>query len=353
MELPARPEEGGRPFEPFSIEQASTPARFRPRSHLEALCLVVVLVVVAVTYAATGHAAIFGASSSMYSQLALGQCTPSQILAGCVEGMCEDGACMGCSPGFTRKATREGESRCIKNDFPEQMTFYVYRAQSNEDYPMSNNNAANLPGVLWYLQNEVVRMSCPRHYNITRIIRYKVTYKPTVALFSDPRHPRFMPFVAFDKARCTVPGCPDLWAKFGYPMGCQSLQTDYGSQVYWYSLPGPCPNQEFNSKGAYCKWSNPGGQCADPDGSRHCTWNAEKAGEITLDELSGIDDYEAFCKAGKKEFDKDKDHGVGMSFWDGFLDPETNAKRVQYTRDMFKRKFPEMPSSYPQPLCDG
>merc|ERR1712008_606850 len=79
---------------------------------------------------------------------------------------------------------------------PKERVIYMYRAQSDADYPLENVNAADLLGVLWYLHNEIVPY-CPRKYDITRILRLKVTL----------RNP-MMPYVAFDFGQCTMP----LWA---------------------------------------------------------------------------------------------------------------------------------------------
>merc|ERR1719210_1076031 len=86
---------------------------------------------------------------------------------------------------------------------PHNMTFYMYRAQSDRDYPFENVNAADLPGVMWYLHNEVVGAT-PRKYNVTRILRYKVTTMPTRELYRRT-HTQFAAFVAFDDGKCTTP----------------------------------------------------------------------------------------------------------------------------------------------------
>merc|ERR1712161_120540 len=74
-------------------------------------------------------------------------------------------------------------------------TMYMYRAQSDSEYPMENVNMADLPGVLWYLHHEVVTM-CPRKNDITRILRMKVTLQ------------HFVSYVAMDNSMCTTPDVP-------------------------------------------------------------------------------------------------------------------------------------------------
>eukprot|EP00972_Heterocapsa_arctica_P026218 3860168-Heterocapsa_arctica.AAC.1 len=46
-------------------------------------------------------------------------------------------------------------------------TFYAYRAQSDVVYEPTNVNMANLAGVMWYMQHEVVILK-PRKFSITR-----------------------------------------------------------------------------------------------------------------------------------------------------------------------------------------
>merc|ERR1712194_671864 len=98
-----------------------------------------------------------------------------------------------------------------------KQTFYMYRAQSEAEYPMENVNTGDLPGVLWYLHNEIVTM-CPRKYGVIRIKRLRITVQNDLALTS----PWFYsPYVAFDRGKCTVPGCTSIWKQKGFAVGCQ------------------------------------------------------------------------------------------------------------------------------------
>jgi len=231
------------------------------------------------------------------------------------------------------------------------MSFYMYRAQSDAEYPPENINAADLPGVMWYLHNEIVG-STPRKYGITRILRFKITMWNTRELFRATRS-QFGPFVAFDSAKCTVPGCDNLWQKYGFVVGCQHLDvglTTYGGS--WYSLPGPCPSQSYAApKSQQCISLNPGGACASPAGNRSCTFHAEPAGDIRLDELVGIQDYEAFRAAGGMEYSVSADRGRHLSFWDGKGNGTKCAWRVRQAQALFQKHHPEASESLPEPPC--
>lgn len=255
-------------------------------------------------------------------------------------------------------------------DGPPLMNFYVYRAQDEKEYALENVNVADLPGVMWYLHNEVVG-SVPRKFFITRILRYKITMRPASILY-DHRKKNFGPFVAFDSGRCTVPHCDHIWNSLGFNMGCQPLNTTrvayfspfktrpgpHHNDALWYSLPGPCPSAEHKQKNAACTAQMPGGQCNDPadllSPDRTCTYRAQKAGEISLDELSGIEDYfRWWSKEGNREYIWHEDKGQGTDFWDGREDPKKCAARMHKVQEVFKRKFPDMPVTYGEPPCDS
>lgn len=228
------------------------------------------------------------------------------------------------------------------------LSFYMYRAQSDENYELSNINTASLGGVLWYLHNEVVRPYCPRHYSITRILRRHVQVRNPAVLTLG-----FSAFVAFDKGRCTTPECELGWEQDGYTVGCQK-QADtvykYPNPI-WYSLPGPCPMADAWGKSPPCREAHPGGKCAAPNGARDCTWSMEDAGEISIAELEGIWDYAAFCAQGGGEYDKGTDSGSRLDFWNGRSDAVKGQKRVDAVKKLFKKKYPTMPNDLPDPVC--
>eukprot|EP00913_Durusdinium_trenchii_P013284 g12468.t1 len=89
------------------------------------------------------------------------------------------------------------------------MTFYLYRVDNDQRYKLNGVNMANLLGDVWYLHNEVV-FNCPRTIVMRRELR--------------GQEKNFDHFVAFDKAKCTVPGCSQLhWDPLGYVLGCTKL----------------------------------------------------------------------------------------------------------------------------------
>lgn len=247
---------------------------------------------------------------------------------------------------------------------PAELSFYMYRAQSDVEYALQNVNAADLPGVMWYLHNEIV-VSVPRKYDVTRILRFKVTMRNTQALFNST-HSNFGPFVAFDAAECTVPGCQELFGKYGYVVGCQNLDPNlhrYTSPSThkpgaWYSLPGPCPSAPNGAKSRQCLEHMPGGACQSvydlhvPPERQICTYHTEPAGEIRLDDLVGIPDYPQFRAGGNSEYDVVADKGRGTSFWNGKHDQEKCDMRIERLQDLFQKKYPNVPINMDEPLCD-
>lgn len=288
-------------------------------------------------------------------------CTAEQLQSGCASGSCNPAGCSQCVPGFSKVAAKgnlkgrrsQHGTGCEKASATTKMTFYMYRAQSAESYPPENCDLASAAGVMWFLHNEVVHF-CPRHHNITRVLRYKVTVFNSPSTFG-PRQGQFGPFVAFNYGMCTVGNCTDHWQQFGYAVGCQAQGMDrHYANSYWYSLPGKCPSRRWDNKTAECEASEPGGQCKTPDGSENCTWHAAPAGEVTIDELSGIADYDAFCAAGGVEYDSGTDQGRDCSFWDGKDDDAKNAARVLKLQQLFAKHYPvDDAMLLPDPLCDG
>lgn len=255
---------------------------------------------------------------------------------------------------------------CIKDEHPKQMTFYMYRAQGNADYPMANINMADLTGVMFYLHNEIVKYNTTpktRVNGITRILRFLVTVTPASQLVK--RKLPFMPFVAFDSGRCSVPGCNSLWQDFGYSVGCQEQKgAGYGyeppaywrdaggvQEGAWFSLPGSCPEKPMGHKDGECLARYPGGSCSTRPGSSGCTFSANFAGEVFLDELENIKDFKSWREAGHREYDADKDKGIGTVFWNYRKSKTWCDRRMQRVRSLFKQKYPELPNDLPRPAC--
>jgi len=288
---------------------------------------------------------------------------------------------------------------------PGEVTFYIYRAQSAAKYPLENVDAADLAGVLWYLHHEVIPAT-PRKYHIDRIRRHKIRYKATQE-FWNVHHSDFAPFFAYDGGRCTTPECGNFYHQYGFLIGCQFVTLAEGAYMsakpttiackpgsdqcrspLWYSLPGPCPTmglQQQDLKGnserldvnkgksAECLGRMPGGRCrggGPPTGAPDCTYSVEEAGEILLDELAGIKDYNEFwntsyyqCQEDKRlgktsepcirnrEYDGEVDRGTGNSFWNGKLDKDRCHGRMEKARELFRKYYPDFPD-LETPLCD-
>eukprot|EP00406_Dinophysis_acuminata_P073864 CAMPEP_0179259422 /NCGR_PEP_ID=MMETSP0797-20121207/25818_1 /TAXON_ID=47934 /ORGANISM="Dinophysis acuminata, Strain DAEP01" /LENGTH=563 /DNA_ID=CAMNT_0020967475 /DNA_START=57 /DNA_END=1748 /DNA_ORIENTATION=- len=320
----------------------------------------------------------------------------------------ESGTCV-CAPPKVLAA--DGGGGCQEPEGMQAMTFYMYRAQSAAEYPLENANAADLAGVLWYLHNEIVG-STPRKYGVIRILRYKMTMKNTAEYYR-AYNKQFGPFVAFDNAMCTTAGCDSIWLKYGFIVGCQNLGrtiANYADEFQrrfsleaaaragpgnrsttgapparargtspapelpsfptatsttatatrahlhggvWYSLPGHCPAVPHVAKTPECQQLMPGGRCAHATGQKTCTYSAELAGEVHLDELAGIANYTHFWLVDHNaEYDARTDKGRNCSFWDGKHDLEACAKRMRRVEELFRKRYPEFPDTFEAPPCN-
>jgi len=265
------------------------------------------------------------------------------------------------------------------NRGPLTMSFYVYHAANRSGELLTNVNAGNLPAVMWYLHNEIV-VQTPRKFKIDRIERYKVTMRNSENLYSET-HAQFGPHVFFDQGRCTKPDCDSIWNRYGFVIGCATLSQRLNKSAYFspfltrpwgkmgcpprcndavqYSLPGPCPSMPANGKTQDCNLRMPGGLCNDPSllgkPGASCTYFVEEAGNVSLDELVGIrKNFWSFSFNNHfKEYDSDKDAGVGIDFWDGKLDPRACTARMKKVIKLFKKTHPSLPETFGEPPCDS
>lgn len=244
-------------------------------------------------------------------------------------------------------------------------TFYMYRVQGVHSYPPENQNMGNLPGVMWYLHNEIVNNRAEygeRRYGKTRIQRYKVRTRAPQPLADAGMH--FGVRYAFDAGACTGPfDCEDQFSKYGYFVGCNKV-TEFPTQqwadkVYyenavWYSLPGKCSTRLFFEHDTACELNEPGGACADPTGQGNCTYSYEFAGEISIDELEGIDSYREFSDRGGWEYNNMTDYGIHMDFWNDKYNTTACDIRTDVARSLFKEHYPDDPGddAMQEPPCD-
>ncbi|CAK9050482.1 unnamed protein product [Durusdinium trenchii] len=240
-------------------------------------------------------------------------------------------------------------------------TFYVYRASSEEGSDLLDNiNVGNLAGTLWYLQNEVVFVR-PRKFNISKIVRYKISTKSTTPLYDLGMN--FGVRFAYDSAQCDGPWSCDLnYDRFGYFVGCNNLGS-FPFPTYdihypgakWYALPGPCSSKTYQDKDAKCIKEQPGGRCdGTPTGQGNCTYSIEVVGSLTIDEIDGIKDYHEFIHTGGVEFNKTLDKGEGCTFWNNMNVTAKNIERVEKVRALFEKKYPDQPldEDMEAPACD-
>jgi len=267
-----------------------------------------------------------------------------------------------CIPGETHNA----QGNCKKAENTTLMTFYMYRATNDEwGAHLENANLGNIEGILWFLHNEVVT-TCPRKENINRILRYVVTMRNPATLIDGKHKPQFGTYTEFQHGKCMYNNsdCSNLFKTKGYAVGCKPLDTasaqlpNYAGppQPVWYSLPGRCVSQEMDNKGDKpfgCWTDEPGGMCISPDGTANCTWKAEYAGEIRVDELSGITDPGQYCAQGNIEYNNVTDKGIGTTFWNVRRSAEQGKNRVDYVRGLFQMKYPNYPATLGEPICEA
>jgi len=238
-------------------------------------------------------------------------------------------------------------------------TFYMYRAQNDQNYAPENQNMGNLAGIMWYLHNEIVNNKGTRRFGKTRIQRFKVTMKATQPLV-DARMV-FGVRLAFDRGLCTGPfNCDLAFQKYGFFVGCNFVREFptqqwknkvFYSDAIWYSLPGKCSSKSFDKHSMECELQSPGGSCMYPSGEGNCTYHYEEAGMVTIDELEGISDFKAFAAAGGWEYNNQTDRGVHMTFWDDKYNRQACDDRVRRGLEAFARKYPYAPA-YEAPQCD-
>ena len=114
----------------------------------------------------------------------------------------------------------------------------------------------------------------------------------------------------------------------------------------YYAVPGHCATKPFSEKSDACRKAEPGGECAHPDGSAHCTWHAEPLGHVTLDELMGTG---GIAKDAKYKHLSSREYR--SCFWDE-KDSKTRARqRVAELDRVFRVKYPKIPGDVPPPEC--
>jgi len=192
-----------------------------------------------------------------------------------------------------------------------------------------------------------------RALGIDRITRYNLTSFATASA-SGRQFSSFDPIDDGRASNCRFPqnpnvGCGLPWYRRGRSLS-HYWQEGYGESLF-FSLPGRCPGKRWADKTAECMWSEPGGECASPDGSEHCTWRADPLGWVEMDELSGIVDRSAHCAAGRVDYDRRSDKGRGVCFWDGRNDARLGKERAARLNELFIKKYPLIPGDIPPPQC--
>mmetsp|Transcript_14857 Transcript_14857/g.41057 ORF Transcript_14857/g.41057 Transcript_14857/m.41057 type:complete len:280 (-) Transcript_14857:16-855(-) len=232
------------------------------------------------------------------------------------------------------------------------LTFYMYRVQSEENWPLTNKNTGNIAGMLWYLHNEVVWHSGGRHgtyftHPVTRLVKFKIQMRATQPLYDLGMN--FGVVNTMDSNKCTGPFMCDNLQRYGGTVGCETWERgnpnnfphhqwdDLNSYpgATWYSLPeaGHCP------------------EGVTPTGEGSCVYSYEYKGEITIDQLEGIKNFTSFTQEGGREYNPKLDDGVHLSFWKYIKDERFCQWRIDQAKRLFKEKYPWM-EELVEPACD-
>ena len=301
----------------------------------------------------------------------------------------------------------------LRANGPVQISFYAYRAVSNENYPAENVNVGNIEGVMLYLHNEVLQKSDGtsswRKFGITKIKRYKITMKSTQAAYNQdggpglPQgvKPQFTQFSAFDfgKAASGAPGMPSMGCiatgltHWNYPG-----RHAYGENATYYSLPGGCYNRYLNNGKVFHMTHGPhAGKATICSDSVHeelaCEprrleemMKANRSRSLEEEDGNCFDSQDRLvvlckghgCSGGSGRCDNpdgtssctwradplgevsiDELEGKpaslhqqgGVCFWAGKDDPQACKERVLRLDQMFRNKYPTTMGDIPGPKC--
>ncbi|CAK9023697.1 Uncharacterized protein SCF082_LOCUS16306, partial [Durusdinium trenchii] len=257
------------------------------------------------------------------------------------------------------------DKRLVENSSAPLMTFHLFRVQSETNYSCCANADLTTAGAaMFYLHNEIVWHAKTRAGTNfadpkTRIVRYKVLTKATQPLWELGMN--FGVMNEFDITQCTGPFDCENFQRFGYTVGCENwvegsaanfphqkwnLLNKY-PKTSWFSLPGPCPLSKLGQKSKECVEQQPGGRCPDgmePNGQGDCTFITSYAGEVKIDDLVGISNYQEFIDSGGREYDRMTDQGVHMNFWDGRFDSVLDEWRTAKLLELFDKTYPTDPT---------
>jgi len=249
--------------------------------------------------------------------------------------------------------------------------YYMYRVQNDEDYSPENQNMANIPGALWYLHNEIVwhhwlRAGTFASTPKTRIERFLVFSRASQELYDKGMNLGVVN--TYDLGKCSGPFKCENLQEYGPVVGCETWDVKQdnnfphgqwvGKNVYpnamWYSLPGKCSSKKFWDQQGTCSEKEPSGACPLgilPTGAWDCTYTYQKVGELNISYVEGIKSFSELIEGGGREYDRAKDEGVHVHFWDGIDDVDACQRRIDIVNKLFQKKYPEQPI-LDDPVCD-